>query len=63
MEKNYKNKMVNESKSKSEDRLQEFFYPGSGEYEPLTILASSQEKADDLYATRRKKVESNTGEQ
>lgn len=55
MEKNYKNKMVNEAKTK----LQEFFYPGGTEYEPLTILAANKEKADELYEVQKKKVESN----
>jgi hypothetical protein len=59
MEKNYKNKMVNEAKNKSESKLQEFFYPGGGEYEPITILATSQEKADELYENRRIKVDKN----
>jgi hypothetical protein len=59
MEKNYKNKMVTEGKNKTESKLQEFFYPGGGEYQPLTILAASQEKADELYETQRKKVDQN----
>lgn len=57
MQKNYKNKMVNEAKDKSEQ--QEFFYPGGGEYEPITITAESKEKADELYEVRKKKVDKN----
>ena len=55
MEKNYKNKMVKDSKIK----LLEFFYPGGGEYEPITIQAESQEKADEFYKARKKKVDQN----
>ena len=57
MEKNYKNKMIKNAKNKSEEGLQEFFYPGGTEYEPITILAESQEKADEQYVARRKKVD------
>lgn len=56
MQKNYKNKMVSEAKNKSEG-LQEFFYPGGGEYEPITILAENQERANELYETQKKKVD------
>ena len=55
MEKNYKNKMVKDSKTK----MLEFFYPGGGEYEPITIQAESQEKANELYEDRRIKVDKN----
>lgn len=48
--------MVVEAKTKYEEVLQEFFYPGGGEYEPITIVASSKEKADELYEIRKKKI-------
>ena len=53
MEKNYKNKMVKDADTKA---LQEFFYPGGTEFEPITILAADKKEADALYESRKQLI-------
>jgi len=57
MIKNAKNKQIVDSETKIEGELQEFHFAGSGEYEPITILARSREEAEEIWQSKRKKVE------
>lgn len=60
MQKESKDKMIRPSESKTKSgELQEFHFSGSGEYEPTTIKAHSQEEALAEWETVRKKVEPN----
>lgn len=50
METAYKNKQMDSAKTKVQE---EYFYPGGGEYEPATVLASSQAEADKQWEKSR----------
>lgn len=54
MLKNYKTKEI----IPSDEILEEFFFPGGGEYEPLAIRAGSREEAEKIWLEKRIKVES-----
>lgn len=61
MEKNYKNKQITDTETKTpqtnEGALEDFFFAGGGEYEPLTVQARSREEAEEIWQKQRKKVE------
>lgn len=61
MQKEYKNKAVDPEKvkTKSEEALEEYHFPGGLEYEPLTVRARSREEAEEIWLKQRKKVEPN----
>lgn len=36
---------------------QEYFFPGGLEYKPMTVTASSQEEAEEIYEKTKQKVD------
>lgn len=52
-----KNKMQTDAHNKSEEE-REFHFSGSGEYQPMTIKARTQEEAIERWEKERIKVES-----
>ena len=53
-----KNKMVNQApETKSETGLeQEFHFGGSGQFEPVTVIAHSIEEATEIWKKQRKEI-------
>ncbi len=41
---------------KTKEELQEFHYPGSGKYYPITIKAKNREEADEKWKEQRVEV-------
>jgi hypothetical protein len=60
MEKEYKNKAINQSVNKE---LNLYHFPGGGEYEPLTVEAESFDEAKKIWEQKRKKVGDNKNNQ
>ena len=50
-----KNKMQTPQETK-QPQLEEFFFPGSGEFEPQTIRAASRAEAEKIYHDTRKPI-------
>ena len=59
MQHTIKNKAIgqNAANSKEQPREEEYHFSGGGEYEPITVLASSHEEAEKKWLGVRKKVE------
>lgn len=55
---NSKNKAIKEKPTveKQGALVTEHFYSGGGEYFPITILASTQAEADEIYINKRIKI-------
>jgi hypothetical protein len=50
--------MQTKDKTKILGSPQEYFFPGGLVYKPMTVKASSQEEADEIYEKTKEKVES-----
>ena len=54
MQTNNRNKAITSAETKSAEI--EFHFPGSGEYEPLTVKATSREEAQAIWEKEKKSV-------
>lgn len=55
-----KNKMVNEApESKAEVPVQEYHFGGSGQFEPMTIIAHGIDEATETWKKQRKQIINN----
>jgi len=52
-----RNKAMQQADAKTKTELQSYHFPGGGEYEPMTVSASSREEAEQKWRETRKKVE------
>jgi len=50
------NKMMDGAVNKSSPPLTEYFFPGSGQWKPMTVKAASREEAEEIHRSKREPV-------